>query len=127
MISGLVPAEVLVVHAVVLSYGTQTVHGKTRITDEPLLKTAFWVLLGAAGVLYLAVKYANSQLKWFDAIGAVVPVVAFVLWTMLQPVSVFDAVSDFENPGRSGYAALATLVALIAAYFLGVKADDTES
>jgi len=119
-VTALVPAEILALHAAVLSLTTTTQEdsaGKavTTITDPGILKVAFFVLAAFASLVYLF----GHRGKWDkgDTLRAVVPAFAFVGWTMLQKSTAFDALA----PGMSGGSRM--FIALILAFFLGLVAE----
>jgi hypothetical protein len=126
-VAALVPAEILTLHAVILTFTTETATqtaeatGKavavTTITEPTTLFWAFWGLVATSVLLYavphlLALK--KSQQKWelADWFRMLIPPLAFVVWTMLQRSTAFDAVL----PGLTE--APRTLIALFAAVFL---------
>ena len=118
-VAALIPAEVLTVHAIVLSITTTTSKGSTgdattAITDPAALQIAFWGLLGLSIVLYVVPRFRTRDLPDFGR--ALIPPAAFVAWTMLQRATAFDAVS----PGLAN--GTRTVVALLLAVVLGVVA-----
>lgn len=106
----------------------------TTITDAPALRLAFYVLLLATLGLYGLThgwrsKPTRRRTKgwkgWSVADGGriLMPPIAFVLWTMLQPATAFDAVfPDFHGGQRFFFAAVVALFVGIAAQRLAVKA-----
>lgn len=127
--AALVPAEVLAAHAVIISYATKSkvVGGKgiTTITNVHALTISFYSLIGITIVLYLgARKVSNKGLEPLDFVRALIPGAAFVLWTMLQKSTAFDAVSpDTNSSSRAIYAVLLALVVGAVASALGIAAD----
>jgi hypothetical protein len=111
--AGLVPAEVLALHAVVLSFTTETDAGTntTIITRPELLTVAFWGLFALSIGLFLLAKGRHLVKK--DWGRACVPPAAFIAWTMLQRSTAFDAVSDMDTATRNVVAAF-TAVVLVA-------------
>lgn len=104
----LIPAEVLTLHALVLT-ATTTIDAATNttsISDIGTLGAAFWGLIGMSLLLYLvprvsgAVKALPAGTPWYrftanipatDGLRAAIPPLAFVGWTMLQRMTAFDA------------------------------------
>jgi hypothetical protein len=102
--AALVPAEVLALHAFIISIGTKTTgageDAVTTFTHASGVSAAFWAML----LLCIAFYFAGS--KSFvkdDLIRMVIPPLAFVGWTMIQPNTAFDALGlklddDFARP-----------------------------
>lgn len=118
-VTALVPAEVLTLHAVILSFTTETMKGDggkviTKITDPKTLAWAFIGLLLMSIVLYVVPRVTKKDpLDWFRA---AIPPLAFVAWTMLQKATAFDVVyPGLEEAPR-------TVIALFMAAVLGVIA-----
>ncbi|HXA57633.1 MAG TPA: hypothetical protein VNW94_00570 [Streptosporangiaceae bacterium] len=119
-LTALVPAEVLVAHAVILQ--TTTKSGKdaagkqvTTITDPAVLKWAFVGLTVLSVILYVAGRRGAGWSR-LDFARAAIPPLAFVGWTMLQTSSAFDAIA----PGVSSAARVS--IAVIGAIALGALA-----
>ena len=130
-----VPAEVLAFHALALQFTTETVQSEgegsvaseegetaktedaeavTIITDPTALKVVFIVLVIAACALYL-VGHRRQHKGWHraDVARMLIPGAAFVVWTMLQKSTAFDAIAaTFAETPRF-------LLAAGAAVFLG--------
>jgi hypothetical protein len=92
-VAALVPAEVLVLHGVAMSYGTTTTgrhgHTVTRITYPGQMEIVYVGMLVLAVALYVV---GSKRLRsWEDALRAVIPALAFIAWTMIQPSTAFDA------------------------------------
>jgi hypothetical protein len=112
-----VPADILVFHAFVVGLTTETKKNAdgdpvTRITDPGWLKAMLII-----GCVWAIVEYWLAhhpvQRTWdtSDYIRAVIPAAAFVLWTMLQSTTAFDAwFPNFGDPGRTILAALLVVV-----------------
>ena len=118
-VAALVPAEVLTLHAVILSFTTKTMldaagNSITEITEPETLAWAFFGLILLSIVLYL-VSRSSKRDKW-DWLRAVIPPLAFVAWTMLQRATAFDAV--WPQLGE----AARTVIALFGAVILGAIA-----
>lgn len=102
-LAALVPAEVLVLHGVAMSYGTTTTgkggHTVTHITYPGQMEIVYVGMLVLAVTLYL--MGAKHLRTWEDGVRAVVPALAFVAWTMIQPGTAFDAFPfDLTTFGR---------------------------
>jgi hypothetical protein len=125
VLAGLVPVEVLALHAFIVDVTTdKSEDGKTTvITDPTVLKWSFWGLIVLALFLYVSVHAKNWD-AW-DFIRVLIPVGAFVGWTMLQPTSAFDAVvgTDFSAAARTVIAAFAAIVLGVLAKGLTAVAD----
>jgi hypothetical protein len=121
-LAALVPAEVLAVHALVISWATKTEAGTTTITAPQQLTFWFWFLIVLAAVLYVAGLRAVP--RGWNLVRMVIPSAAFLGWTMLQPTTAFDAVGA-ALPADWRWTlglALAVVLGLVAA-LLGVVAD----
>jgi len=119
MVAALVPAEVLALHATILSLTTKTDQdqaGKsiTTITDPGTLRWAFWGFILVSIVLYIAPLLPIEDP--LDYLRALIPPAAFVAWAMLQKATAFDAVS----PGLAEVHR--TVIALFGAVLLGAAA-----
>jgi|SRR5215218_2469356 len=95
----------------------------TEITDPSTLKWAFWGLIVLSVFLYVSAHFKN--LDRYDFARALIPVGAFVAWSMAQPRSAFDAVvgTDLSPGARSVIAAFAAVVLGVFAKGLIKKAD----
>lgn len=94
-LAALVPAEVLGLHAAVLSLTTTTVQNAngeavTTITDPMTLKWAFGVLLLFSIALYF-IGHQRQNWDGWDFARAAIPPLAFIGWTMAQKATAFDA------------------------------------
>lgn len=146
-LAGLVPAEVLAAHAVILSQlttTTKTAQGQTTITDTAGLTLAFWLLLVTSAVLFVVghrlphtvdtePQAARLVARWWrrvkeyrwNWVRLLIPPAAFVGWTLLQRPSSVDAVWGNLGDGRRFVIAIvgAVLVGAIATV-LGQQAND---
>jgi hypothetical protein len=116
VLAGLVPAEVLALHALILSATTKTTDGQTIITEKGTLIGAFVGLVLLSIGLYVGYRLINKKWDKWDWARMLIPPLAFVAWTMLQRATAFDAV--FPSLGD----APRTVVALFLAIILGVSA-----
>jgi cytochrome b len=117
-VASLVPAEVLALHAAILSYTTTTRDSVTTITQVHVLKAAFW------GMIILSIGlwwggHIGSRATRLDAARMFIPPIAFVTWTMLQPVSAFDSMwPTMPFASRMVVALFAVVVLLVSAGLL---------
>jgi hypothetical protein len=128
MVAALVPAEVLAANAFLLTFfvnksgeGDEAV---TKITEPGPVKLMFWLSILASILLYFLgdrVKKTGdgesrgrfANLNWLRAL---IPAVAYVLWTMLQKSTAFDAVFPDVSEG------IRVVIAVFAALFVGAAA-----
>jgi hypothetical protein len=123
VLAGLVPAEILALHAFIVDSTTDPTKTGTTITDPSTLKWSFWGLILLSLFLYVAVHFKN--LDRYDVIRAAIPAAAFVAWSMAQPLTAFDAVApDVSTGARAAIAAFAAVVLGVLAKGLTVKADN---
>lgn len=94
--AALVPAEVLALHAVVISYTTTSAAAGTAAAILPeglrTLQVSFWGLLVLAAILYAVPRWLGGRWDRFDLLRLAVVLLSFVGWTMLQRMTAFDAV-----------------------------------
>ncbi len=96
-VAALVPAEVLTLHALILSVTTETIVG----------------LIVLSVVFYVAPRLFGGQWDRLDYLRAAIPALSFLGWTMLQRTTAFDAIA----PKMGG--APRTVIALFLAVLLG--------
>lgn len=127
VLAALVPAEVLAIHALAMTLGTTT-HGSgedatTVITSATEMTWVFWgMVIGAFG-LYLA---GARSFKAQDVARGVLASVAFILWTMMQPLTAFDALGwDVSSFLRVMIAVGGAIVIGLLAGLLARKAQKT--
>lgn len=127
-LASLVPAEVLAAHALIISMTTQTTNTGaatvTVISDAQTLGWVFYVLAAVSLVLYaLARSVAKTWDRW-DFVRMLIPPMAFVGWTMLQPASAFDAAyPGLDQAPRTAIAVIGAIVLGAIAAALAFKAD----
>lgn len=127
-LSALVPAEVLSLHAALLTVTTTTVENQTgevvtTITEPGALRFVFWGLIVLCFVFYLAGHHSEKWDRW-DYARMFIPAFAFVGWTMAQKSTAFDAVwPDVTDAYRSIIAAFGAVLLGLAAAYLAQKAD----
>jgi len=129
ILAALVPAEVLAIHALIIAAVTTTnPRGQTQITQPATLRLAFWLLAGLAVALFVLGRQPSptpagqqqsgarvprwQRLEWQDLIRALIPPLAFVGWTMLEPTSVWNVVDTGMSSGTR------MLIAMVGAIFL---------
>jgi hypothetical protein len=121
-LAALVPAEVLTLHAIILSVTTKVDNATTTITDAVTLQWAFAGLIVISIVLYVVPRFR----KWdkFDYLRASIPPLAFVGWTMLQRSTAFDAVApSLKDAPRTVLGLFLGVVLGLVAAALANKAD----
>jgi hypothetical protein len=127
-LAALVPAEVLAVHAGILTFTTASVKDgagnvTVRITEPGTLWWVFWALVVLSTVVYFA---GLGRTKWdsWDWLRVLIPAAAFVGWTMLQKGSAFDAVApNLPSATRSAIAVIGAVGLGLLARGLASKAD----
>jgi hypothetical protein len=124
--AALVPAEVLTLHALIISY-TTTVSGSTTTIVEAsrtTLSHTFWVLLAISIGLYILGRLADKKWDAMDYLRVFIPPAAFVVWTMLQRATAFDAAfPQFAQSPRTVYGLIGAVVLGALAGYLGLRAD----
>ena len=127
ILAALVPAEVLTVHAVVLSFTTvsqknQAGYVVTMITEPATLKWVFVALL----LLSIGLYVLGHRTHWdrLDFVRMLIPPLAFVGWTMLQKATAFDAIGlNLGDASRSAIAVIGAIVLGGVAGLLAYRAD----
>jgi hypothetical protein len=114
-LAALVPAEVLSVHALVISATTEMMNNGTVITDMPTLRLAFWGFILVSIGFYIVPRWFGGRLDRLDVIRVLIPPLAFVGWTMLQRTTAFDAAFPSVTPTQRTVAGLFLAVVLAAA------------
>ena len=124
-LTSLVPAEVLALHAVIVTAVTTEDQGVSTITELATASTAFYALVALAIAFYIAGKASAKTWDRWDFLRMLIPGGAFVAWAMLQKTTVFDAVYPDLGPAPRTVTALFGAVVLgLAANVLAYKADD---
>lgn len=136
--AALVPAEVLVLHAAIISYTTEKTEATdttmaagisgdfTVVTDPELLNLAFYGLIIFSVLLYYFSRDKSLRDK-FDFIRACIPPLAFLAWTMLQRVTAFDAVAPgVDDATRMVMALFLASVLIAVSGKLAKTADDKD-
>lgn len=135
--AALVPAEVLTLHALVISVTTETTQKASTTSGERLetvttilpkaaetLEVAFWVLVVMAAALYVAPRYFGGKWDKFDWVRVAIAPLAFIGWTMLQRTTAFDAAfPDVESIPRTVSALFLGAVLGAVTAGLAMKAD----
>jgi hypothetical protein len=135
-LAALVPAEVLTVHAAIMAKATKTVTSATgdtgtTITNPETLKWAFVALflisIGLYVLGHVGLAGRNGWDRW-DWIRMLIPGFAFVGWTMIQKVTMFDAVRpDWDDVPRFTVAVIGAVVLAAIAAGLSYTADQKRS
>ena len=126
-LAALVPAEVLSLHAVILTFTMETVD-KTTVRmiapdGKPTLFWSFWACVALAAVIYLVGR--GKKVDQYDWIRAAIPPVAFVAWTMLQRATAFDAVGpDLHAIPRMAIGIFVAVILSLVTAALAQKADE---
>jgi hypothetical protein len=122
-LAALVPAEVLAIHSVIISLATTTTDGVTKVTAGPQLAFWFVFLTVIAMVLYLA--GLQKRPRGWDWVRMLIPGIAFIGWTLLQPTTAFDGVAPatFDPNSRWSFGLAIAVVLSIVAGALGRMAD----
>jgi hypothetical protein len=122
-----VPAEVLTLHALIISFTTTVMDQTTTIVDIGTLRWSFWGLVGLSALLYIAPRVLDHKLDRWDAIRMLIPPLAFTAWTMLQRATAFDAVYQTAEAAPRTVAGLFLAVVLGgAATALAYQADQKQ-
>lgn len=123
-LAALVPAEVLTLHALILSVTTTKADKVTTITDPLTLRWAFAGLIVLSVLLYVASRLKNGSWDRLDFLRASIPPLAFVGWTMLQRSTAFDALApDMKDAPRTVAGLFLAVLLGLAAAALANKAD----
>jgi hypothetical protein len=133
-LTALVPAEVLALHAFMVEATTNTkkIHGKavTTVTDAGALEATFWVCIGLSVLLFVTSRLIAAKGRWrgWDYARALVPPIAFVLWTIVQKSTAWDAVSpdSLTEATRALIGASGAVVLGVAAAALGIQLNKSE-
>ena len=135
--AALVPAEVLTLHALVISVTTETAQkavstcgGKMETVTTILpkatetLQVAFWVLVLMSIALYAAPRYFGGKWDKFDWVRVAIAPLAFFGWTMLQRTTAYDAAfPTVESIPRTVFALFLGAVLGAVTAGLAMKAD----
>lgn len=135
--AALVPAEVLTLHALIISATTETrtkaqaalsaeTEAVARILPDALqtLAYSFWGLIVAAAALYAFPRLSGGTWDKFDWVRVLIAPLAFAGWTMLQRTTAFDAAfPDLAQAPRTVIALfLGATLGLLSAW-LALQAD----
>ena len=120
--AALVPAEVLTLHALIISSTTKvtnaakgTVAAASEILPDAMLtlECSFWGLIAASAGLYAVPRLMGGTWDKLDGVRVLIAPLAFVGWTMLQRTTAFDAAfPSLQQAPR-------TVIALFLGAFLG--------
>jgi len=129
LIAAIVPAEALAAHAAVLTWVSETSDSAlgpsvTHITHQTEAKWAWWGLVVLSALFYVVPHAFKKGWDAWDVGRALLPAAAFAVWTMLQPGSLFDAISHWNGRTQAIVA-----IALAGAVLLASKitADEAEA
>jgi len=103
--AALVPAEVLTLHALIISVTTEIPKvmkagaaaaasvAAARILPDAIqtLEYSFWGLVATSAALYAAPRLMGGKWDTYDWLRVLIAPLAFVGWTMLQRTTAFDA------------------------------------
>ncbi len=120
--AALVPAEVLTLHALIISVTTTTdqtpnAAATIQIKNVDTLVGSFYGLVALSILLYVAPRVISRTWDRLDYLRSAIPPLAFLGWTMLQRATAFDAVAH-TLPG-----ATRTVIALFLGVVLGLVAS----
>jgi hypothetical protein len=141
--AALVPAEVLTLHALIISVTTKTSQipaapaagtttqaaaAETITTILPeaalTLEISFWALVALSVVLYAVPRYFGGKWDKFDWVRVAIAPLAFFGWTMLQRATAFDAAFPTMPPvGRTVSALFLGAILGAVTAGLALKAD----
>jgi hypothetical protein len=125
-VAGLVPAEVLSAHAIILGFTTETNGTSTTITAPAVLQAAFYTLIGLSILLYVVGRVRSKTWEKLDYGRMFVPPLAFVAWTMLQRSTAFDALpGGLDMPWRLFIGVIGAFVIGAGAYLLSMPTAPT--
>ena len=136
--AALVPAEVLTLHALIISATThmETIAGSAPEKAATLassilpdgmrtLQMSFWGLLAMSIALYAIPRYSGGDWDRFDWIRTLIAPLAFVGWAMLQRTTAFDAMFPaLTQPPRTVMALFLGAILGATTAALALKADN---
>jgi hypothetical protein len=117
VLAALVPAEVLTLHAFVVSATTTVTGTTTTITNVKVLAWMFWVLIALALLFYAGGRRFAKKWDRLDRWRMLIPPLAFVCWTMLQRTTAFDGFC--ESIGAPMDPVVRVVIPAVAAVVLG--------
>jgi hypothetical protein len=115
-LAALVPAELLTLHAAIISVTTKIDGNSTTIVALTTLRFSFWALILLGIGFYVVPRLLDRKWQPLDYIRMLIPSIAFIGWTMLQRATAFDAAFP------SLPAAPRTVIALFLAVIVGAIA-----
>jgi hypothetical protein len=119
-LAALVPAEILTLHALILSVTTDTVNGTTKVVSPATLYWSFYGLCVLGIVFYAVSRTVNGKWDRWDFLRMIIPPLAFLGWTMLQRATAFDAISP--SLGQAPRTVLALFLAVVLGLVAGALA-----
>lgn len=115
-VAALLPAEVLTLHAVVVSATTKTDGNTTTIEDVRTLSLAFWGLVLPSVLLYVSARHMANAWTKLDWYRMFIPPVAFFAWTLLQRATALDAFELVQLLDSGARTVIALFVAVLIGY-----------
>lgn len=124
-LAALVPAEVLALHATILTFTTKTENATVTITNGRALAIAFYALIVLSVLIYAGGRLMAKQWEAWDYLRTLIPPAAFVGWAMLQKATAFDAVagSALDEATHSVIPLVGGIILGLGAAALAYKAD----
>jgi hypothetical protein len=121
IVAALVPAEVLSLHALIVSTTTKVSGATTTIEEFATLKWAFIGLVILSAVFYaVGQRLTNKAWQPRDWFRMGIPPVAFIAWTMLQRATAFDALRlDMTDGARTVIALFIAVILVLFSKWLG--------
>jgi len=126
-LAALVPAEVLTLHALILSVTTKVEGKTTTITAADTLAWSFLGLMIISIGLYVVPRLLSKKWDSLDWVRLAIPPLALIGWTMLQRSTAFDAVfPQLPEAPRTVLALFLAVMLGVAAAALAYKADQKQ-
>jgi len=139
VVAALVPAEVLAANAALLPLVTETNEENgsavTAITEPGSLELVFWLSIAFSIAFFVAAEITRARKEkdagrpakpWdrWTTVRALIPASAYVVWTMLQKATAFDAIApSMAEATRFIIAVFAALALGLIAKLLADEAD----
>jgi hypothetical protein len=123
LLAALVPAEVLALHAVVMSFAAQADGNLTTIDPQLIgtLRGCFAFFLFLCVVMYVLGR--GGVRDRYDVVRAAISPLAFVAWTMLQRTTFFDALPQtMTSAQRTIFAVILAATLAVVVKYLPVHA-----
>jgi hypothetical protein len=121
-VAALIPADVIAIHALILTWTTTTDDsGATSIVNRDLLRASFPILIGVAVLLFVIGRGLSPKWEWKDFVGLVIPPAAFGAWTALIGTSAITPWIPAGTPEANLWFAATVLAAILVALNLRIK------